>query len=226
MKRGIGILEVITAVFILGTVAALIIPGLASRRVRASEDDAVAALREIALAETRFRAAATVDQDGDGSGEYGLLGELLGEMSSRLRPPPAAVLGGEAGFRLRNSGVALRGGYCFAVYLAGRDGAAVFESAPGEADPGLSETFFLACAWPRWYGKSGRRLFVTDASGRVRAAANDVDSYSGESDPPPPECWEPEGLKIWSGARHSGDSGRRFRFTEVVPAPGGPGAPR
>jgi len=70
-------------VTIISVIAAVSIPSLLRSRVAANESSMVATLHSIAAAEAEFRQAAEVDQDGDGSGEHGFLGELAGNANVR-----------------------------------------------------------------------------------------------------------------------------------------------
>lgn len=111
------------------------------------EDVAVRTLKSaIFPAEVQFQAGGYVDQDGDGRGEYGFLGELGG----------AATVAKGKTLKLLDEEVArgVKQGWSFAVHLPDGDGAAAEEpeededrsAVPAAAD--RQERRFVAYAWP------------------------------------------------------------------------------
>lgn len=70
---GIGII-----VLLLGVVAAIAIPGWKRSSINVNESKALGVILAFVEAERAFKAARYVDQDEDGIGEFGLLGELAG----------------------------------------------------------------------------------------------------------------------------------------------------
>ncbi len=111
-----------------------------------------------------------VDQDQDGEGEYGFLGELAGTSPCRgsgqafERSPYVPSSMGPAGGR----GVAVRNGYCLVVYLPDGRGGGRFEADddpyPEAAD--AQETGYVAYAWPL-DRSSGKAMFAIDSQGLV-----------------------------------------------------------
>jgi len=111
---------------------------------RQSRDRAEAAVLKnvalIAAKEHQFREARILDADRDGVGEYGTLADLY-----RTRPPLIGPdLAGQQQF-----------GYWFQVYL--------------RAEVDDRETTFYVIAIPQAYAVTGRRCFVADAGGVIRA---------------------------------------------------------
>jgi hypothetical protein len=123
LATGAGI--AIAVVSVLGFVA---VPRLFHSTHSHPETSAICMLRNLCSAQHEFRERALADADGDGKGEYGLFGELSGECFVRgtkeqLDPP---LLSGA--FRaVDERGVIRRSGYCFRIFLPGKDGAHVTE---------------------------------------------------------------------------------------------------
>lgn len=137
-----------------------------------------------------------MDQDGDGVGEYGWLGELAGidgcrgtNCKTSSSPFIAAVLGVKDA-----AGRSQKSGYYFACYLPSARGRARAEP-PGPdvvvtAD-GTAQARRYACyAWPATVGVSGQRAFVVTHDGEVYATANDGPGqrYSGTTRVPRPDA--------------------------------------
>lgn len=147
---------------VLGTVAAIAVASVVGYRwltkgcVCPNWMSAVGTLRNLAWVQEQYRAAVTVDEDGDGTGEYGGFLEMSCAVRARGRPdevlavwsgcpgpraagatPPAPtpqpsrvpVLSGA--FRtMLPDGTVQRSGYRFRMVLVGRDGAPAVET-PG-----------------------------------------------------------------------------------------------
>jgi hypothetical protein len=212
--------------FLVGTAAALYVPRWASERVRANEDLAVRTLQTLLSLEKGFQSKGILDADKDGVGEFGLLGEVLGEFSNRISPLPPKSEAVPRQLLFRSTGVLVRDGYCFTVYLPARDGGVVHETTSEDASANDAERYWIAYAWPKWHGKTGRRVFVLDAHGTIRAMSNDVDSFSDENDLPPAELYLPEKSFFSPFRARGGEWSRRIRWTEVRVPPVAPEAPR
>ena len=93
--------------------------------------------------------------------------------------------------RINSSGIAELNGYLFALYLPGPVKA---QNAGGEVPPGdpkladKRERRFVAYAWPKDLGVSGRRAFFTDRPETVWACWNLKAKYSGSADIPSPDA--------------------------------------
>lgn len=177
-------------------------------RMRSHERVAADTLRALAAAQSTFVARCIVDQDGDGAGEYGFLRELTGACVPRTRImplPPGEVLSAALGY-VNASGVAVKVGYCHMVYLPTSSEVAATESGrrlpqPDAGDANPQETRWIAYAWPREYGVTGRCVFAVNQSAEVYVASNQ----------------RPDGTPFYSG------DGTRAQ--DVLPTPGAALAP-
>ena len=137
-----------------------------SKAIAANERYAVATLSALVVAQEEFRAAAAVDTDRDGLGEYGFFGELTG--MSALRVPDPVSGGVSAGDperdRLdvpflapklgkvvpdsRGEGIIETNGYCFKLFLPAASAAGAPVRALAEAPDGGARSGDLASG--RW----------------------------------------------------------------------------
>ncbi|MFM2091139.1 MAG: hypothetical protein RLZZ127_1628, partial [Planctomycetota bacterium] len=130
--------------------AAVAIPNLLESRATANRVAAATSLRSgMFPAQIQFQAGAYRDRDGDGRGEYGLIGHLAGDMDAEHGPKQELALLHQ-GFRGIDP---VRVGYRFRVYVP--TGAEAGSADPAEVnavtDPAvidLQESHFLAYAWP------------------------------------------------------------------------------
>jgi hypothetical protein len=154
-----------------------------------NEVSAISTLRNVSSSEAQFEAAAFVDEDRDGVGEFGTFGEMSAAEPLRgrdavLAPP---VLSGV--FRSRSlRGEVSRSGYLFRLWLPAKEGTFVSETtrniAAGVGDPGAAETRWRCYAWPATYDHSGLRTFFVDEAGDIWAAEDA--RYSGAGCGPAP----------------------------------------
>ncbi len=149
------------------------------------------------MTKAQHQALATgiIDTDGDGRGEYAFFGELSGAMNvrkdetggigrRRITPP---VLSGAFGMLRR--GIVLRNGYCFRIFLPGKDAIARGEANHGGAKgvairADHAEKLWCGYAWPIVYGVRGRKAFFVDQSGSVLETSNANSRYSGVENGP------------------------------------------
>jgi hypothetical protein len=172
--------------------------------MRANESTVVGSLKTIATQEAIFRQQAEVDQNGNGIGEYGLLGELAGELAMRVKTGDSSIrianlayisqqlrTGGRAG-----EGIAEKSGYLFKIYLSnatpdnyraagddhdlGGTPAEAGAAAHAAAMP-LQESTFALYAWPAEIHKTGNRAFFVNEVGEVYATKMEQRTYSGTS---------------------------------------------
>jgi hypothetical protein len=157
--------------FVVPMVLAIALPAMMVSKVAGNEASAIATLSALSEAQGMFRDAAEVDQDGDGTGEYGFLSELAGAAPCRgsgktLQDP---YLSPDLGL-VDAAGVLSSSGYNFKVYLPLADGTAAEETTgPPAADAGSAPSQaarFLVYAWPQ-NRRGGRRTFVLDQSGAI-----------------------------------------------------------
>ena len=161
---------------------------------RTSEGSAIGALQGLIEGQSRFQADRHVDEDGDGVGEFGWLGELSGidpiRGSGKERqeaPYIAAVLGVK-----ETNGVSQKSGYCFRMFLPLANGLAVGEArgpaALGAPDANVRERRWCCYAWPRHWGQSGSRAFFVTQEGIVYQTAGEGRRYDGLGKCPAPEA--------------------------------------
>jgi hypothetical protein len=177
----------------LALLASAAVPTQAPNRIAANEAAAIEALRMIAAAQNRLKAAVDVDTDCDGVGEYGYLAELAGTQPMRvcadggkpaagtladiLNPP---LLRGEFG-ALRNSSASYRG-YLFVMWLpsqtwGGRVSGVLEDYYGGKLgapfpDPSNGAQMWCCYAWPMRYDHTGKRAFFINQRGEVLEYSN------------------------------------------------------
>ncbi len=198
-SAALTLVEIILLVALCALVTALAIPGLRWARVSANERTAEYNLASIAAAERAWKGEARVDQNADSVGEYGLLGELSGELvprSGEKKPPafipPLFATGGSAG----TDGCAVVGGYVYRLYLIAavtKSGQIIADDdktlggtkdAPGKtlSDPDAvkwQEERFILYAWPEKAGSTGRLAYAITERGRLLATDMTRKIYSG-----------------------------------------------
>jgi prepilin-type N-terminal cleavage/methylation domain-containing protein len=183
-EAGFTLIELMIVVAIIAIIAAIAIPNLLSARLNANETAAVATLRNISSAQAQFQASSHADSDNDGTGEFGVFGELSAGTvvrSTTVTINPSVLSGA---FKTVNAnGEVTRSGYIFQMFLPGAAGVAVPEDANGGAtgaiDDDLAETTYCCYAWPANYNNSGNRTFFVNQTGDV--TATDVSTYTGNN---------------------------------------------
>jgi hypothetical protein len=193
-----GLLVSVLAVVVVAVLFAFAIPRFGHPGRSGNETAAVATLRNLVSAQALFQAAAHVDGDGDGVGEFGTFQELSAAIPLRTGADGSAEGGAvvapamlSKAFQSVAPGFAVtRSGYHFRVYLPGAGGVAVNE-VPGRAvtdglfiDAESAETAWCAYAWPREYEQSSRRTFFVNQEGVILATKDP--RYSGAQSGPLP----------------------------------------
>ena len=141
-NHGFTLIELMIVVAIIAIIAAIAIPNLLRSRMSANEASAAGSLRTISTAQASFQAAAILDADGDGMGDYGTLPNL----SAQTPPFIDSTLGSATG---------IKQGYTFAaVPVAG--GAAAPPTYTCTATPLATTT--------------GNKYYFVDESGVIRFA--------------------------------------------------------
>jgi prepilin-type N-terminal cleavage/methylation domain-containing protein len=184
-EAGFTLIELMIVVAIIAIIAAIAIPNLLSARLNANETAAVATLRNITSAQAQFQTSAHADTDNDGTGEFGVFGELSAgtQVRSTGNTITPSVLSG-AFKAVDGQGEVSRSGYLFQMFLPGAAGLGLPEDADGgmtaAVDDDLAETTWCCYAWPANYNNSGNRTFFVNQSGDV--TATDSASYTGGGD--------------------------------------------
>ena len=181
-EGGYTLIELMIVVGLVSTLAGIAVPGLLGARTAADEAAALVALRAIATAQTQFQAGVRLDQDLDGTGEYGFLTELCGHGALRERAavsPPVL----SASFQpTAEPGVFTRGAYRFRVWLPGAadDPVAGAPDVVSGVDPDRAESCWACLAWPS-SSRTGGRAFLINQQGTILATP--AGSLAGAMDP-------------------------------------------
>lgn len=147
-RYGFTLLELMVVAAIIAIIAAIAIPNLIRSRMTANEAQALGSVHTISTSEAQFQAAAFVDADGNGHGDYGTLAQLANPDGAGASTPFLdSVLGGGT-----------KGGYNYIVTVT--LGAAAVAPA------------YTCVASPTTSGQSGYRRFYVDETGVIRFTAN------------------------------------------------------
>jgi len=191
-NQGFTLIELMIVVAIIAIVAVVAVPNLLSAKVAANESDTISALRNLATSQAQFQALVAIDNDLDGTGEFGCFGELSGtSMLNNRGNGPARVLNPAILATIFRSpdagGIVTKSGYNFIIYLPGAVGAGVVADTGGPALPVASalvdddncEVFWSAYAWPVAAGTSGSRAFFVNHRGDITQTRMDAAVHTG-----------------------------------------------
>jgi prepilin-type N-terminal cleavage/methylation domain-containing protein len=182
-KKGFTLIELMIVIAIIAIIAAIAIPGLLRSRIGANETSAIGSMKTVTAGEEQFRSQACVDEDSDGVGEYGTIGELSGNDNYRDAGVGAGVNCSTSPFiptvfAPDANGYAQKSGYIFTIFVSSA-AAALWTAASTSNLPGNysvaadnNEEDFIALAWPSDYGKSGNRCFALNSQGQIMQNAN------------------------------------------------------
>ena len=179
---GFTLIELLIVLVILAIIMTLALPNLLSARLLSNETAAIASLKAIATAQAQFQKRAAADEDLDGWGEYGSIGEMTGQVAVRgsgATIQPAVLATSMAS--LNGNGESVKRGYLYRLFLPDASGSGVGEIAGGGAGAGVdadqAEVTWCCYAWPIQYSQSGVRTFFINQGGEV--LATEVEAYSG-----------------------------------------------
>ena len=196
---GFSLLELMAVTAIMGILAMIATPFLASVNLNSNERVAAATLIQIARAQKAV-AGAGIDSDLNGYPEYGFLQELSGVRNIRIDTDSDGLADANGPRKLGRellptsygdvdfNGVMQRSGYLFRIYLPGDSHEWLREPAPLQGYPAVSgrhaEQYWACYAWPAEFGKSGNRAFFINQDGFVLACDNHLTRYEGSINAP------------------------------------------
>lgn len=165
----------------------------------------IGTMRSIAVSNEQFRLGVTVDQDGDGNGEYGWLGELAGTEPYRgaitmtVSPHLGRALGAkDAHGRAERHGHYVRlalptagGGWMWEPRSLGAGFPRSFTPHP---DADAQEQRWVAYAWPVYGSAFGGHTVVTGWTGEVYRCDESVKAYRGDTGPSIDAAFDPTGV--------------------------------
>ena len=183
----------------------------------ANESAAITTLHYITVAQEEFRAAGEVDQDGDGKGEYGLLGEIVGMQKMRGSGDLAKrVYLSEKWWDELEGGTVRSKGYLFKVYLPAGEGEGL-EEEEGKVPAGvgseavdLQEAYYVCYAWPERLGETGTRAFAAIEVAPFWATKMEGRGYEGFE-------WVPDTGAMYKGEAFVSEPGGSDGNTWSVP---------
>jgi hypothetical protein len=199
-ESGLSLIAAAVFIVVAAIAIAVALPRMQAMRLNSAEQRAVGHLRNIAAREQQFQRAGVVDQDGDTIGEFGLLGEMSGELIPRgaekaLAEPYLDAAFNTGGNAENGSGCAHIDGYIYRIFMpcaispegaitAGDDyslgGSAATAGKPltdiVAAD--LQEKHFVCYAWPADSCAQGCRAFAVTEKGIVVGTAMQQLHYS------------------------------------------------
>jgi prepilin-type N-terminal cleavage/methylation domain-containing protein len=187
-NSGFTLIELMIVIAVIAILALLAVPNLLAARLGANETSAIDSLRNLATSQCQFQTSVSVDNDADGNGEYGSLGELAGVVPLNARgvglPQPLDPPILAATFQQINpAGEIARSGYFFTIFLPDAGFDFVQENpggGPGAAiDDDSCEAAWCAYAWPIDARGTGNRAFFVNQRGELLQTRMDAVTYSG-----------------------------------------------
>ncbi len=132
-----------------------------------------------------------MDNDLDGTGEFGTFGEMTGvtPLNNRGNGPAAPLDPPILASTFREpdaAGIVTKSGYNFVLYLPNAAGTGVLESggpalpvANAGTDDDFSEVFWCAYAWPVQANTTGNRAFFVNHRGEIIQTKMDLFTHTG-----------------------------------------------
>ena len=189
-ESGFTLIELMIVIAIIAIIAAIAVPNLLAAKISANESNAISSLRNMVSAQAQFQASSSVDDDLDGTGEYGCLGEMAGVQALNQRvngngvaaPLDPAILSSTYS-NIDANGMVTKSGYLLQVFLPDAADQGVAEGAGGlpsvNWDPNRCELLWCAYAWPADLSTTGNRSFFVNQRGEIFQTKMDVAQYSG-----------------------------------------------
>ncbi|KPJ63443.1 MAG: hypothetical protein AMS15_00375 [Planctomycetes bacterium DG_23] len=207
------LIELMIVIAIIAFIAAIAIPSFLRAKIAANESGAIQTLRSLFTAEEELRLADIIDQDADGSGEYGFFQELCGKVAPPGHAAPVLPEFFDPVFGVMNgAGAASRAGYHFKIYLPG----------PGAAGPPVGETGgsnsasanqneidmrevrWVCYAWPMAHNFTARRAFALNQDGIIFVTKAMVTTYDSTNVIPQPQAAYAPGSQNLKGTLANG----------------------
>jgi prepilin-type N-terminal cleavage/methylation domain-containing protein len=166
-QAGFTLIELMIVIAIIAIIAAIAVPNLLAARMSANETATVSTLRTITTAQAQFQRAGYADENNDGVGEYGTMGELGASVLVRGTTRYAVADLSASLAVVGTSGEVSRNGYLFRMYLPLAGGVGFQEipgggMTPGVLDPTTASVNWCVYAYPEHYAGSGNRTYFAN----------------------------------------------------------------
>lgn len=126
-------------------------------------------LRTLMTSQAQFQANCVIDEDQDGTGEYGLLSDLGGAPLRNGRPPCSPTYITSIFARPGSNGFFAKSGFYYRSYVPN--------------DPDLAERCFVILAWPIRRGSTGWNTYLLTAGDEIRVWIGGDKTFSGNDAP-------------------------------------------